>query len=256
MSKQSLIAVSYGGGVNSTALLIEMHRRNVRPDVIIFSDTGGELPETYRFVDEFSNWLVERDFPEIIKVQSIVHGKADTLEAHCLRYESLPSLAYGFKSCSARFKVEPQERWMRHYEPAKKLWKSGGKVLKLLGFDAGERRRVKERIDKRYYYGYPLVEWGWDRRKCREVVIEVGLKPAKSACFFCPASKKHEILKLAREHPDLYERAIEMEDQADLHSIKGLGRNFSWRDLVNADQAQLRLFEEIWDDMPCGCYDG
>ncbi len=252
----SLLAVSYGGGTNSTAMLIEMVRRNVRPDVIIFSDTGGERPETYAFIDAFDQWLQSHGFPEIIRVQSAVGGKPETLEAHCLRYSSLPSLAYGFKSCSVRFKIKPQERWMNSYEPAKQVWKSGGKIIKLVGYDAGERRRVKDRVDSKYRYVYPLIEWGWDRRKCRDVVAEAGFCPTKSACFFCPASKKHEVIDLARKHPELFERAIGIENCANLKTVKGLGRNFSWADLVEADERQFRLFADIWEDVPCGCYDG
>jgi len=43
--KIPLIA-AYGGGVNSTAMLIGFVERNIKPDHIIFSDTGGERPET------------------------------------------------------------------------------------------------------------------------------------------------------------------------------------------------------------------
>ncbi len=43
----SLLVVSYGVGLDSTAMLVEMHNRGMRPDLILFSDTGGEKPETY-----------------------------------------------------------------------------------------------------------------------------------------------------------------------------------------------------------------
>lgn len=41
------IVVSYGGGTNSTALLVGMVNNKIIPDAIIFADTGGEKPETY-----------------------------------------------------------------------------------------------------------------------------------------------------------------------------------------------------------------
>jgi hypothetical protein len=54
--------------------------------------------------------------------------------------------------------------------------------------------------------------------------------PLKSACFYCPATKKQKILWLQEHHPDLLERAlaIERRAQACLRSVKGLGRSFSW----------------------------
>ena len=35
-----------GGGVNSSALLVGLHQRGIPVDLILFADTGGELPST------------------------------------------------------------------------------------------------------------------------------------------------------------------------------------------------------------------
>src|SRR5262249_31978269 len=96
----------------------------------------------------------------------------------------------------------------------------------------GKRMSREQWLDGNYFvYWYPLLEWGYDREKCKQIISEAGLPvPIKSACFFCPASKKHEILWLREHHPELLERALEIEcnAQAKLTSIKGLGRSFSW----------------------------
>jgi hypothetical protein len=63
-------------------------------------------------------------------------------------------------------------------------------------------------------------------------------------------------LKLAKKHPELMERAAHMEANAELTQVKGLGRNWSWTALVNADAAQGKLFDDLAEPMPCGCYDG
>jgi len=59
--------------------------------------------------------------------------------------------------------------------------------------------------------------------------------PPKSACFFCPASKKREILWLQERHPELLRRALAIEDNArdKLTSVRGLGRSFAWRDFLD-----------------------
>lgn len=46
--------VTYGGGTNSTAMLIGLMKQGIIPDRILFSDTGGERPDTYAFIDLFS----------------------------------------------------------------------------------------------------------------------------------------------------------------------------------------------------------
>ena len=43
--------VSYGGGVNSTALLIGLHQHRIPVDLILFADTGAEHPHTYAYLD-------------------------------------------------------------------------------------------------------------------------------------------------------------------------------------------------------------
>jgi hypothetical protein len=114
----------------------------------------------------------------------------------------------------------------------------GGKVLKAIGFDAGpsDGRRLRYAEDDKYRYWYPLADWGLDRPRCERVIAAAGLPvPMKSACFFCPASKKHEILWLRERHPGLLERALEVERNAmsGLTSVKGLGRSFSWESYLS-----------------------
>jgi len=40
--------VAYGGGTNSTAMLIWMYEQGMRPDLILFANTGGENPQPKR----------------------------------------------------------------------------------------------------------------------------------------------------------------------------------------------------------------
>src|SRR5205814_1084051 len=122
---------------------------------------------------------------------------------------------------------------------------------------AEERHRARIQEDRWYEYDYPLIEWGWDRAACEEAIRRAGLPvPPKSACFFCPSSKKPEILELKIRHPDLLARAIEIERaaKADLQgkSIKGLGAYFSWEEYI-AKVAPVPDEPEAVEDNPFGC---
>lgn len=241
--------MSYGGGVNSTALLVECSKRGVVVDLILFADTGGEKPHTYNFIEGFSRWLVKHRMPNITSVRS----PNNTLEEMCLRLKVLPSLAYGWKTCSQRFKAQPQNVFLNNYLPAKKEWKAGRKITKLIGYDADEPHRAKPYSDSKYEVAYPLIEWDMGRDECLESIKSAGLSlPGKSACFFCPSSRKTEIRDLSRQYPDLIERALAMEANAETKVVKGLGRQFSWADLLN----QKDLFDEDNIDIVCECYDG
>jgi len=244
--------VAYGGGVNSTAMLVGLWQRGIRPDAILFSDTGGERPETYKFVSEFSAWLEKRNFPKV----SILRAPNMTLEQDVLRRKALPALAYGFKSCSQRFKTEPQEKFCNNWTTARETWKRGRKVIKFIGYDLDEQRRAKNYENEKYENRYPLIEWEMTRDDCEKLCHEQNLYPSKSACFFCPSMKRGEILQLKREHPKLLERALRIERNAELGSVKGLGRRFAWADVIFKEQIQGKLFDAPEIDLPCGCYDG
>jgi hypothetical protein len=253
-----LTVVAYGAGTDSTAMLIELVRQQRPVDLILFADTGGERPETYRYIDLFSNWLVERGYPEIQVVQRVrATGEVLTLEQNCLEAKSLPSVAYGFKTCSQKFKLQPQDKFCNNWQPARDEWAAGRKVVKLIGYDAGEERRVKAFEDDKYTLEYPLIAWGWERDECIAAIRTAGLPlPGKSACFFCPSARKNEIMLLKRQHPDLAARAVRMEQNAELTTVQGLGRRFAWGDLFAADEAQAKMFPESYVDTACACYDG
>ena len=244
-----MMIVSYGAGMNSTAMLIQMLLRGESCDVITFADTGGERPETYAYLKMFSEWLHERGYPKIVTVRN--DGMYVTLENNCLKKKMLPSLAYGFKSCSDKYKARPQNKYFNQLTEAKAVWAAGQKIVKCIGYDADESRRAKVFQDDKYLFRYPLIEWDMGREECVDAIVEAGLPlPGKSACFFCPATKKPEIMDLQARHPDLLQRALDMEAQAELTSVKGLGRNFAWKDFIAGKNVVCTV------EQACGCYDG
>lgn len=244
--------LAYGGGVNSAGLLCGWVERGLRPlDLVIFSDTGGERSKTYAHVELMNDWLIDRGYPIITVVRAL-----RTLEEDCWAYGRLPSLAYGYKGCSGKFKTDPQVKWVNAWETARETWARGGKVLKLTGYDADEPHRADsgERQDRKYWYRYPLIEWGWGRKECVAAIQRAGLPvPTKSACFFCPSNTVPEIKELQRDYPDLLARALAMEEQGMVNAtnVAGLGRRFSWRDLINGKPMPL-----LDTEIPCECYDG
>lgn len=233
LSNATPLVVSYGAGVDSTAMLIGMKARGIRPDLVLFADTGSEKPETYEYIDVMQAWLSSADFPRVtvLKRKPVIDGKMgsySTLEGNCLVNQTLPSLAFGFKGCSMKWKVEPMDAFVRHWAPAIKAWSAGQKVRRAIGYDAGpkdSKRAWSIREDARHEYLYPLRDWGWDRERCIAEIQSAGLPvPAKSACFFCPATQPEELIQLHRTRPELSARIVEMERVAApaLRNITGL----------------------------------
>ena len=87
--------VSFGGGTNSTAMIIGMYLHKIQIDLILFADTGAEQPHTYEFIQTFNVWLEKHGLPTITPVfYTDKGGNRMMLEEECLRSHTLPSIAY------------------------------------------------------------------------------------------------------------------------------------------------------------------
>lgn len=241
-----MIQAAYGGGTNSVAMLLGMYERGIKPDLTLFADTGGEKPYTYHHIELMNEWCEKNGFPLIQTIKA--NGK--TLEQDCLDRKALPSIAYGFKTCSQRWKLDVQKSYMKRLKVDYVSW---------VGIDYDETHRAKE------YEGtyYPLIDWRMGRDECVDLIKKHNIpQPLKSACFFCPSSKASEVVMLGEMYPELIDRALAMESNAELEVISGLGRNWSWSQMMK--QSQLfpmkkedldRMFP-IFQQKPCGCMDG
>lgn len=254
------LAVSFGGGRDGTAMLFEMRNRGIAPDRIQFADTGemdAELPETYEHVGRMNELTTAWWGVPVTWVRN--DGMYGTLERNCRSKSMMPSLVYGFRSCSDKYKHRPMEKDIARWAPAKECWQLGGKVTKAIGYNASEAHRsVAITEDARYWYRYFLIEWGITFGMVADICRrELGYVPHKSSCFFCPAKKKSEVLWMRTHHPALFARAVAMETEAMATTtvVKGLGRNWSWQELAVADESQFRLFPEVVET-PCMCFDG
>lgn len=227
-----LLAVCFGAGVDSTAMLVALHEAELRPAVITFADTGGEKPETLAHVEAMNPILSAWGWPQIAvcrKVPLASTGYTD-LYGNCIHNETLPSLSFGLKSCSIKWKTVPQDQYIRgksgpNAHPPHPVWRqvqrTGARILKLIGYDAGKAdlRRSKNlaQADAHFDYAYPLQTLGWTRPDCvRAITQALGAArvPLKSACTFCPASKIWELYWLAANHPELLEQALDLERRA------------------------------------------
>lgn len=180
--EQKLI-VSWGVGTNSTAMLILCKKLGIRPDYILFADTGGESYETYEYLEYFQEWLVKNDMPKphvvrasygntsekrktyasakktfkallfcdsvevltyVIWWVGVTGATPKTLEESCLITQTLPSMAYNKKACSRQWKIEPQDRFAKEQG----LFADGQKVRKFIGYHAGEWSRAVNKKSK------------------------------------------------------------------------------------------------------------
>ena len=82
--------VSYGAGVNSTAMLVGMYEKGIPVDLILFADPGSEQPYSYEYLPIMDDWLARHGLPHIQTVYCTgKDGNRLTLEQECLRSGTL-----------------------------------------------------------------------------------------------------------------------------------------------------------------------
>ena len=233
------LVLNYGMGVDSTAMIVGLVERGIRPDIILFADTGSEKPETYAYLATISEFLARHDFPKVTVVDASqgrrkFYPAYTTIEGNCLSNATLPSIVFGGSKnngkCSLKWKAQPMDRFLKDHEHTNATWKAGMKIVKLLGYDCGVHDSKRGNDDEKnetetISFVYPLQAWGWDRERCMVEIEKAGLPiPSKSACFMCPSSKPWEIRNLT---PDQLRRTVRIEKRAasGLKTIKGLWRN-------------------------------
>lgn len=251
--KNQKALISYGGGVNSTAMIIHLFERG-KFYPIVFADTGSEQPETYQFIKYFESFL-EKKYGAFINVISpkthkhlyaprIIKAYANSLEEMCLKTGVVPFIA--FRWCTADWKRDPIRKWGKEQDI----------YTHLIGIAVDEVKRAKKKKDGRYYNEYPLIGADIDRNECVEIIKRAGLiPPKKSGCFFCPYQRKREWKKLLEKHPELFKRAETMEENASLSAGRKVtmrADDYSLKEMkVNFKQENPLFDFRDYDDMGC-----
>lgn len=214
--------LSYGGGLDSFAMLVEAIRRGDKPDMVVFVDVGhpddpGEWPGTYRHVREVAMPLCAQHGIEFVTIDSSTYPVRDarSLFAWLEARKQIP-MAGPNRICTTVAKVERFERW------AADRFGAGAEVEVWIGFEAGEEARAekdpnagggkarKGGIARRNRF--PLMDWRLCRCRCEAAVRAAGHPvPRKSACTFCPYASKGDWQTLARELPETFARVAALE---------------------------------------------
>lgn len=232
--------VSLGLGVQSTALSILNAQGVVQPPAtdLVMADTGCEKPETLAYLDVFRPWAEAHG----LRVH-VISRRPDGLYGECWQYRMVPSPM--IRWCTVRFKIAPIGAWLRAHG-ARPLDPADVQI----GISADESHRAVDRGPRRYVKRrWPLVEMRLTRQDCRRVIAEAGLpEPVKSGCYLCPFHGRPEWLRLAQQHPDLWDKAVALEARAmernprdmlgvdrSLPSLIAHGRQLAWDELLSND---------------------
>lgn len=241
-SKEPLQVLSYGGGTQSTAMLIMMKEGLIQmADVVIHADTGSELPETVEFIETAKEYV-----ENVLKIPFvIVNSHRGTLHDDYMKHGNIPII--GTRSCTGNFKIQPQRRFIRMVVGRR------NRLLAqcLLGITIDEEKRRTEGEVQWCGLKYPLLdERPTTRQECIDLNTSQGWNVAKSGCFCCPYQGGKQWLELKQNHPELFAIALEME--AKKNRVKG-GRLGLYQERPLSDLDNITL-EESQCDSGAGCF--
>lgn len=224
--------LSYGGGVNSTAMLLLLH------------DEGWEFESIY--VDHGCDWPETREYVKMLaeKYPITILETPETLYDYAWKYEMVPYMKTRW--CTKLFKIKLIEEYTE--KPC----------FQLIGFSVDEIHRAKLSSINGVENRWPLLEYEIDREGCKQIILDHGLPvPIKSTCFFCPMQRIKQWKDLRRKHPDLFCKVEQLEKRNQEYSIRKGKKPFyiysnkkPLRDVVK--EKQDSLFEEM-QYPPCNC---
>ena len=199
--------ISYGGGVQSTALVVLAMQRGWRIDEIVHVDLlDAEAPNTREYVKCFAGWLRETYNRSITILQRDLYGDMLARPAFTPAPWRAKDGSFMLKrQCTRQYKVEPIRRYL--YQQYKRE-----KIQLMLGIGVDEFHRMRDSGFKRIENVYPLVDERLTRNDCRAILERAGLAtPPKSSCWFCPYRSARSQAELIRQYPALREMAVELE---------------------------------------------
>jgi len=214
-----LQVLACGLGTQSCAMLFMVRDRLIpKPDLVLHADTGSERPETVALVEK-ARIFVE----EVLGIPFVVvRSHRGSLHEDYMKYGAIPIM--GIRSCTDNFKIAPQRRFLRTI-----VGKGGPRGALLaecwLGISTDEaQRRAKSNV-KWCGITYPLLDiHPTTRGECIDMNTANGWDVGKSGCFCCPYAGTAFYQELREEQPALFQKALDMEANAEKAMMKRLGK--------------------------------
>lgn len=234
--KGATYVVSYGGGINSTAMIVYLVKNKFPLDYVVFSDTGDEMPETYEYVKYMAKYLKRH------KIKFLTVKPNSTLSEVCTRRKVVPSQVWRW--CTRDHKVKPIHKF---YKTLK------SHIYQYMGIDYGEVRRMKPSGEDWITNLYPLIDFKINRERCVALIKQARLKiPVKSGCYLCPYNNMDRWQEIYNNHPDLYKHAMMIEEQNKHFGRQQLApKGHTLREMAKVMKRNQKL-PMIEVDSPCG----
>jgi hypothetical protein len=231
--------LSYGGGLNSTAMYFYIKEKELPLDLVLFADTGEELPRTYETVRQMKKLVSE----EFVTVQS----KLGTLYDYYWKVKKVPSFMK--RDCTHKFKIRPMRKYLRNRFGKKERFGM------YIGITYDEVTRIHMSDVKYVENLYPFVDDKITRRQNVSMVREQDVFPEKSGCVGCIYNSKGAWTQLLKENRLEYLRWEMLEQHGTRYPEIGLMKETTMESFRVADEEQVEM--DFVEGIPqCEVYGG
>lgn len=234
--------LSFGGGVNSSALLFYIIEKKLNLDEVIFSDTGVESEETYKTVKEMQKVCSSKN----IKFTT-VKSKYGNLYDYYFKNKCVMSMK--FRDCTGKFKVAPIRQYIRK-EYGKKQ-----KFVMYIGIAWDEATRCKTSNVKYIEHSYPFVDDKINRKGNVEILNKYNFNASKSGCKGCMFNSKNNWIKMLKEEPKEFNKWKALELNGSRYPEITLS-GYSLEKLEKNIRLQKSLIEFIDKEITCDSING
>lgn len=220
----ALIAASYGGGLNSTAMLHAAAHGLIAgpmPNVALYADNHSEDDAVVEMVDFMRGGNV-LPFPlEVIDSGDLTdrvfaasrHEKTNQVPFWTLGADGREAMLN--RGCTRDFKIDPVHRRLRELlgYPGRKKIPDGVVIEQWIGIGAEEVFRATPSLKPWIVNRWPLLELGWTRADCEAFLMAHGYPvPPKSRCVFCPYTSDERWIQIKAAGGEAWEKAVEVDE--------------------------------------------
>jgi hypothetical protein len=260
-----LRAFSFGGGVQSTAALVLAAQGKIDYPIFLFANVGddSEHPATLKYVHEVAMPYAKEHDIELVELRKTISrgprkGQQETILGRIMRPDSKTQVIPVFLSgsgapanrgCTHDFKIRVLARYLKQQGAA-----PNDPAIVGLGISVDEFQRMRtdsgiawQKLD------YPLIDLRMTRADCAATIRAAGLPvPPKSSCWFCPFHSTAAWRRLKNDRPDLFVRAVELEQHMNGFAALRGDAVYLTRTLQPLDQAVAGAQHEMdFDDDAC-----
>lgn len=252
--------ISFSGGVESTTMCI-LYGKDA---TAIWADTGSEHKKMYDRLD-----LVEKQLTElhkgnfkIVRLKGDYRGNGLGLEDTAISLKFMPSGQARY--CTKYFKIDPIDKYLL----------SVGECELMIGLNADEEnsREGNWGLNENVKYSYPLIDDGYTRSDCEDILNVYGLHPnmpvymRRGGCRMCffKSEREYKAMWFLSNDEYLEVQAFEesiQDKRKKFYSIMGNGK--SLRELAKECQQEknflvdadwTELYKSLKKETSCGAF--